>query len=101
MISMRCRMMGIRSATLARTSSTSTFVKTESDLRETFNRDGFLKINGFCDMKEVVSMMERMEELIQRDFVIEDGGIASFRTDDKQVSAQGSDDYFLDSGTCI
>lgn len=71
----------------------------EKSLRSSFEKNGFLKIESFCDMQEVRGMMDRMDELIERDFIIEEGGIASFRTDDKQVNAQGSDDYFLDSGT--
>ena len=73
--------------------------RSEEGLRESFEKNGFLKIEAFCDSREVRDMMNRMDELIERDFIIEDGGIASFRTDEKQVSAQGSDDYFLDSGT--
>ena len=75
--------------------------QSEEGLRESFEKNGFLKIESFCDSREVRGMMDRMDELIERDFIIEDGGIASFRTDEKQVSAQGSDDYFLDSGTCL
>ena len=77
-----------------------TSFQSDDGLRESFERNGFLKIESFCDSEEVRGMMDRMDELIERDFIIEDGGIASFRTDEKQVSAQGSDDYFLDSGTC-
>lgn len=63
-------------------------------LRESFERDGYLLLKGFCSGSECESMMSGMGDLIN---AWDPSTLSVFRTDGGQQQAQGSDDYFLTS----
>ena len=68
-----------------------------------FDKYGFLHIKSFCDETQVKEMKYQMETLVNDkwDPNNEKQKITVFRTDDKQISNQGSDDYFLESANNI
>lgn len=68
--------------------------------RVQFDLHGFVIIRGFVSSMDCNEQISKMHELIdQWDPKIENP--ATFRTDGKQLEAQGSSDYFLDSSNCI
>ena len=73
-----------------------------SDRCRTFDELGYLLIPQFATSEEVQSMKIEMVRLVQNEWF--PGGkdtTAVFRTDDKQIQAQGHSDYFLDSADRI
>jgi hypothetical protein len=64
-----------------------------------FNAHGFLKVNSFVTSEEADEMIAQMTKLVDESWHPGDPSTPSavFRTDEKQESAQGSSDYFLDS----
>jgi len=69
-----------------------------------FDRNGFLLIKSFCDITTEVNLMkEQMQTLVNEmwDPNNEEKKVTVFRTDDKQIDNQGSDDYFLESANKV
>ena len=68
-----------------------------------FDKHGFLRLEAFCDEDEVRKMKHQMETLVDEkwDPNNEKKKITVFRTDEKQVLNQGSDDYFLESANKV
>ncbi|GMI46931.1 hypothetical protein TrCOL_g8442 [Triparma columacea] len=64
-----------------------------------FHAHGFLKVNSFVTSEEADEMIAQMTKLVDESWHPGDPSTPSavFRTDEKQESAQGSSDYFLDS----
>lgn len=73
----------------------------EADLRQQFERDGYLHLKGFASADECSRMKQRMQELIEAWDPYETR-VPVFVTDQtEQAKAQGSSDYFLDSADRI
>lgn len=73
-----------------------------TDRCRTFDELGYLLIPQFATSEEVQSMKMAMIQLVQNEW--SPGGndtTTVFRTDDKQIQAQGQSDYFLDSANRI
>ncbi len=82
-----------------------------------FDENGFLLLPSFCDGGEVDNMKDEMKKLVQEQWdpnniggsgtsessqkKKQKQGISIFRTDEKQIENQGSDDYFLSSANKI
>ena len=67
-----------------------------------FDKHGFLLIKGFSNDASVSAMKNQMTTLVEETWNPDKGKKAAvFRTDEKQVDAQGSDDYFLESANKI
>lgn len=74
-----------------------------------FDKNGFLLIKGFSDEDEIQGMKRQMHTLVDEhwdpntDSSNSEGkkNITVFRTDDKQIDHQGSDDYFLESANKV
>mmetsp|Transcript_3535 Transcript_3535/g.7024 ORF Transcript_3535/g.7024 Transcript_3535/m.7024 type:complete len:398 (-) Transcript_3535:241-1434(-) len=70
-----------------------------------FDQHGFLYIPNFASRDEVHSMKTSMANLVQNEWNPDDPSsphsMQVFRTDQKQIEAQGRSDYFLDSATKI
>ncbi len=66
------------------------------DVRESFDRDGFVVLRGFVTAAECDEMMSAMASLV--DGWEPSSTVSVFETDSKQELAQGSDEYFLSSG---
>jgi phytanoyl-CoA hydroxylase len=62
-----------------------------------FDTNGFCVHRGFNSPAECTAMIDRMAELVDKEWVPGSEGAAVFRTDSDQVKAQGSSDYFLES----
>lgn len=73
------------------------YSSTEADPRRAFfDSQGFLHVRKFCSLEECDTLISRMLELIRDDWDPTQANW-TFRTDEKQISAQGKADYFLDS----
>ncbi len=68
-----------------------------------FDKNGFFLIKSFSNKNEIISMKNQMQALVneQWDPNNKEKKITIFRTDDKQIDHQGSDDYFLESANRI
>ncbi|KAL9179295.1 hypothetical protein ACHAXT_008585 [Thalassiosira profunda] len=64
-----------------------------------FDTHGFIFLPGFADSAEVQSMKDQMAELVENEWQPSSQPTEVFRTDEKQVQAQGRSDYFLDSAS--
>lgn len=64
-----------------------------------FDRHGFVFLPGFAKDDEVQSMKSSMKELVDKEWNPSSQPTEVFRTDEKQVDAQGRSDYFLDSAS--
>ena len=62
-----------------------------------FDRHGFLHIKQFSKTETEVYAMKRQMEALASEWDPDSGKTSVFRTDEGQVDAQGSDDYFLTS----
>ena len=61
-----------------------------------FDKHGFILVSSFSSPDEVESMKTSMQYLVDNEWD-PDQSTHVFRTDDKQIEAQGRSDYFLDS----
>lgn len=68
-----------------------------------FDKNGFLLVKSFSDEVEVKAMKNQMQILVDDEWDPnnEKKKITIFRTDDKQIDNQGSDDYFLESANKV
>jgi Protein involved in biosynthesis of mitomycin antibiotics/polyketide fumonisin len=76
-----------------------------------FDRHGFLHIPSFSCREEIIAMKQHMQHLVDTQWDPNQTDnkkdnkktkkLSVFRTDDKQIQEQGSDDYFLTSATNI
>lgn len=66
-----------------------------------FDKHGFIFLPGFADGNEVRSMKSQMKELVDNEWKPNNSQQPTqvFRTDRKQIEAQGRSDYFLDSAS--
>lgn len=93
--------------------------------RRFINKHGFVKVNNYADEDEIQAMKSKMKDLVDQLWDISPPprtcassnepdndeksssneshnlGLSVFRTDEKQMDAQGSDDYFLRSATGV
>ena len=70
---------------------------------EYFDLHGFLKVPSFANESEIAAMKKQMHNLVEKEWHPNDGSKKPtvFRTDDKQIEEQGSDDYFLESSNKV
>lgn len=66
-----------------------------------FDRHGFIFVPGFATAGEVESMKSTMKEMVYKDWEPATGTTQVFRTDEGQIKAQGTSDYFLDSAAKV
>eukprot|EP00579_Thalassiosira_antarctica_P028802 CAMPEP_0202027164 /NCGR_PEP_ID=MMETSP0905-20130828/60775_1 /ASSEMBLY_ACC=CAM_ASM_000554 /TAXON_ID=420261 /ORGANISM="Thalassiosira antarctica, Strain CCMP982" /LENGTH=379 /DNA_ID=CAMNT_0048590573 /DNA_START=48 /DNA_END=1184 /DNA_ORIENTATION=- len=65
-----------------------------------FDKHGFIFLPGFANTDEVQSMKSAMEDLVNNEWKPSSQHPTEvFRTDQKQIEAQGRSDYFLDSAS--
>lgn len=67
-----------------------------SDRCRFFDKHGFILVQSFCSEDEVRSMRSHMQQLVSKEWNPSQS-MHVFRTDEKQIEAQGRSDYFLDS----
>ena len=66
-----------------------------------FDKHGFIFLPGFASSDEVSSMKSAMETLVNDEWEPSSQPTQVFRTDEKQIDAQGKSDYFLDSASKV
>jgi len=67
-----------------------------------FDLHGFLLVPSFAHASQVSAMKQQMETLVDEEWDPSgEKGPTVFRTDDKQIDEQGSDDYFLESSNKV
>lgn len=71
------------------------------ELREKFERDGFLYIKGFVTPEECTTMRQRMADLVAAWDPDKTEAVVFSTDQEEQEKAQGSSDYFLDSADRI
>lgn len=74
--------------------------KDADSLKCRFDQQGFLHVRAFASKDEVESMLGRMNKLV-KGWTPGEEKLSAFRTDEKQETCQGSNDYFLDSADRI
>uniref|UniRef100_A0A7S2U938 Uncharacterized protein n=1 Tax=Attheya septentrionalis TaxID=420275 RepID=A0A7S2U938_9STRA len=67
---------------------------------KSFDQNGFILVKNFVGEREVADMKEQMETLADTQWDPLKKTVA-FRTDEKQIDTQGSDDYFLESASRV
>jgi len=85
------------------------WLQQRSERCKSFDTHGYLHIRSFASSDEVKNMIEQMQQLVEKKWKVlsdktddfEEGNkstpLSVFRTDEGQVKAQGSNDYFLES----
>ena len=66
-----------------------------------FDRYGFITIPSFSNKSENEAMKSQMRTLVDESWFPGKEKTAIFRTDEKHIEAQGSNDYFLESASRI
>jgi phytanoyl-CoA hydroxylase len=61
-----------------------------------FDKHGFILVPSFASPQEIQSMKSHIQELVDKEWNPQTSTHV-FRTDEKQIEAQGKSDYFLDS----
>jgi len=66
-----------------------------------FDTHGFAVVQSFADSSEVIAMKDQMQALVDEEWDPNNTKPTVFRTDEKQIDEQGSDDYFLESANQV
>lgn len=66
-----------------------------------FDMHGFALVQSFANATEVISMKQQMQSLVDEEWDPNNTKPTVFRTDEKQIDEQGSDDYFLESANKV
>jgi len=74
-----------------------------SERCRSFDENGYIKVDLFTDISESRSMKTQIKRLVDENWDVgsKEKKVTEFRTDEKQVDAQGNDSYFLESSAKI
>lgn len=73
----------------------------DADKKAYFDANGFIHLPKFCTNTEIQDMKQQMRLLAEENWITETKQLSGFTTGDDQESAQGSDDYFLNSANKV